>query len=117
MRASVLSHVMGTRVLKAHVDAVVNALEDATAVLRGTGDKRAFAEMLAQAAVTATDGKFACAVIAREGGVVVAFGPYATASAARKAVDRYQIPEGRVVPLVPGPKLKVKDIRVWSVDE
>lgn len=114
---------MGTRILKAHVDAAMEAIDLAMAAFRVSG-RRAFAEIMAEAVVSATDGKKSYAVVVREGATLWVFGPYLSAGAASKAMERGLVgtsPDatGWVTSLIPAPKLRYagKAGRKWSEDE
>jgi hypothetical protein len=95
------------RVLKAHTNAVINALPEAGDHLRN-GDKQQAAQVLAHAVITATDDKTQYCVIVRDHtNNAWVFGPYATASAATKAITSGNIAiagQAGVWPLIPAPK-------------
>lgn len=76
---------MGTRVLKAHLAALIEALPAAKVALGVTHSLEAFAAVLAEAVLTA-DTKTRYAIVGRTPqGRPMAFGPYATHAAAVKA--------------------------------
>ena len=86
-------------------------LRDVKAVLEAAGvpQRDGLAEDLARAVVTADDAKVRYAVLVRQGTGWTAFGPYATSSAARKAVDTgllASLPDSRglILPLITAPK-------------
>lgn len=101
---------MGTRVLKSQVDAVLEALPVAKAALALTGQARSFAEVVAEAALTA-DTPTRYVIAARQpSGAPLVFGPYLTASAAEKAAAA-NLPvdagaQARILPLIPHPNRK-----------
>lgn len=103
---------MGTRVLKHHLQAVVDALPRAVAARRvADNDNGVFAQVIAEAVLSAGDYKtvYCLVMTAPESGSYV-FGPYQTLAAAEKAA-RQGLPtlvEGatvRIKPLIPHPKL------------
>jgi hypothetical protein len=102
--------VVGTRVLKVHVDAAKAALHDH---LRDFLDRRItgpqLAELIAAAVVTATDGSktYYCVGCRLPDGNPMIFGPFATRAAADRAMKAGALPgiqpgtEGKVFPLLP----------------
>jgi hypothetical protein len=84
------------------------AVEEAL-VAAGVPEPALLADDLARAVLAAEDGKVRYAVLVREGTGWAAFGPYATRSAAVKAVDTgllASLPDARgmILPLTPAPK-------------
>lgn len=80
---------VGTRVLKTHVDAVLEALPAAKAALAMTKEVRSFATVLAEAVVTAADDKTQYVIVTRTTRMIpVVFGPYVTYAAASKAMSK-----------------------------
>lgn len=107
-----VSPLINTRVLKRHVDAVEECLDEAMAMLRITHDRKGFAERVALAAITATDSKPSFIAVVSEGGNQYFYGEFKSAKAAWKAIQkgctgtRPNQARGYVAPLIPAPKLK-----------
>lgn len=81
---------MSTRILKAHREAVKQAMQD-NAKLAAVGDWDQYAHNLAEAALTAQDNlgrPFVVAVKDPVAGSTLIFGPYPTQNAAIKAVKK-----------------------------
>ena len=102
--------VVGTRVLKAHTDAVKAALGPAAAAA-GTDGLDGFARVMAEAVVTAEDHSKTryCVAVRTPTNELVVFGPYATFTAAKAAIDTGSLgvaegSRGGVFPLIPAPK-------------
>lgn len=102
--AEVLSQAKGTRVLRAHVAAVLDAWDSAAAAAL-LGGREAAAEVIAEAVVTATDGMSRWVLIDAEG---LIYGPYATAAAARRSAvyigTRDRPSTAQLSVLIPAPK-------------
>lgn len=109
-RVNIVSPLINTRVLKAHVDAVENNFEEALAIKKVVG-KRGAAEHLALACLSATDSKPSYVAVVLEGDRQYIFGDYKSVKAAWKAIERGCVgsrssARGYVAPLIPAPKLK-----------
>ncbi len=100
---------IGTRVLKAHTEAVKAALGEAAEAVKSDG-LEGFARVMAQAVITAEDGhKTRYVVCVKDGTELYVYGTYATFAAAKKALDQGSLgfTEGSragVFPLIPAPK-------------
>jgi len=107
----ILSVMSGTRVLKVHVEAVLDAIPTAIlAMAAADGNRIIFSQVLAEAAITAADSKTRyCVTIFTPSKERWVFGPYATYKAAEKAIAiglPMVVPGSgaRIDPLIPSPK-------------
>lgn len=104
--------VVGTRVLKMHVDAAKKALAENLAAFLGKEiDGQMFARAIAEAVVTAGDGKktYYCVGVRYLDGTSMVFGPLATFAAAEKTLKQGHVLHqngavGGVFPLIPPTK-------------
>jgi hypothetical protein len=101
--------VVGTRVLRAHIDGAKHALRDnLPGFLEGEVDGETLARRVAESVVTATDSNktYYCVGVRLASGNTLIYGPLATAAAARKAIESGDVlggPGARagVFPLLP----------------
>ena len=96
-----------TRVLKAHLDAVEEAIK--TFGRPYAEDREGFHHHLAKAVLTATDSTTRYVIACKDGTGQFIFGPYATMDAAEfAAVGHLPVREGAqymILPLIPTPKV------------